>query len=352
MRTTIFKGFLVVFLLGITGFGLYKLREHQHHFLQRESDYYRPDPQAGHIHQPFVHRVVRWNEHPTGEIRMITNNLGFREDRDTRIEKPANTLRILATGDSHTDGVVNNHESFINRLEEKLNRDPAALSFEVINGGTGYYTFQHYQGFLEKWSSLQPDVYIVTVFTGNDFIEAVKEDTRNYQVMRSLKRFYNRMWLRWQAPPSGLSQGLAQLVYFRSFPEMRDAAVSIATSRLSAIGELCRKQGISLWVVLLPAKFDVDPMADLDQIMDALDLSEEEMQGNRHLASQLKQALERMNIPAIDPYDRMKAETRPLYWNADHHLSDAGHALVANQVYDMIAPIIGKSFDVDRGSSE
>ena len=100
---------------------------------------------------------------------MTTNNLGFREDEDTQENKPANTIRVLVTGDSHIDGVVYNSESFPNLLESRLNADYGSERFEVINGGVGYYGPQHYLGFLRKYAFLRPDMFIVVVYSGNDF---------------------------------------------------------------------------------------------------------------------------------------------------------------------------------------
>jgi hypothetical protein len=120
-------------------------------FLEEQSDYYMSDLVIGHIHRPNVQREVTWDEHPEGRVIMRTNNLGFREDTDTDVKKRDDTVRILVTGDSHIDGVVDNSESFPNRLEALLNSSGLGPTFEVINGGTGYYGPQHYSRFIEKY---------------------------------------------------------------------------------------------------------------------------------------------------------------------------------------------------------
>ena len=146
----------------------------QRPFIERETDYYKADEIAGHIHQPNAKREFPWEEHSTGIMLITTNNLGFREDADTPKTKPANTTRILVTGDSHTDGVVHNAESFSNQLEHLLASEYPNRQFEVVNGGVGYYAPQNYAGFIERFAYLKPDVFILTIYTGNDFIDAVE----------------------------------------------------------------------------------------------------------------------------------------------------------------------------------
>jgi len=143
-------------------------RKPPHDFLKDEAKYYVADAIAGHLHRPGVELEFSWYEHPRGMIVLRTNNRGFREDKDTDLKKAAKGVRILVTGDSHTDGVVYNSESFPNVLEEKLNAASSSPRFEVINGGVGYYTFQNYSGFLRRHIDLQPDYFIATVYLGNE----------------------------------------------------------------------------------------------------------------------------------------------------------------------------------------
>ena len=83
--------------------------------------------------------LVPWPEHPSGHIQLHSNNMGFREDAPTQVEKHG--YRVLVTGDSHTDGAVNNAESYANVLEALLNQslDPSGATqpVEVINAGVG-----------------------------------------------------------------------------------------------------------------------------------------------------------------------------------------------------------------------
>lgn len=330
----------VVFSLFVTGFfvavavGLYHIREYYKHFLRREADYYQSDPVAGHVHRPNAKRTFSWPEHPDGRIIMSTNNLGFREDGDTPAQKATNSFRVLVTGDSHMDGVVNNGESFANQLESLLNRagSPDRV-YEVINGGTGYYTFQNYSGFLEKHLHLEPDLFIVTVFTGNDFLETVTEDARNYQIFRAAKRLYYRLSLPQKSPGVPLGQGLSQIIYFKLFPEMRSEAVKIGLREFERIGRLCEQHEIRLLIILLPTKYDLEPGTLTPETMESLDLAKGDMDITRDMARSLGQSIEAKEIaPVFDPSSPMRASSGPFYWASDHHLNHDGHRFLAAEV--------------------
>ena len=168
----------------------YKTYQFKHHI--ETNPYYALDSLSGHFHSINHERMIQWPEHSNGQFNMKTNNLGFKENEPTLLQKPANTYRIIVTGDSHTDGVVNNNESFPNRLEVALNKDSSIQTYEVLNGGTGFYSFKNYSGFVEKTKTLHPDLYIITVYTGNDFVESVFYD-KDYSLSTTLRNFFYRL---------------------------------------------------------------------------------------------------------------------------------------------------------------
>ena len=89
--------------------------------VKNESDYYIIDPIVGHIHKSNAKRYYEWPEHKDGHIIFKTNNLGFRRDSDTFTDNH-DKIRILVTGDSQIDGVINNSESCCTILENLLNK--------------------------------------------------------------------------------------------------------------------------------------------------------------------------------------------------------------------------------------
>lgn len=117
-------------------------------------------------------------EHPRGEVLYKSNNFGFREDRPTSLAK-SDSVRIVVLGDSHTDGVCWNDESYANQLESLLNSQGGSRTFEVINAGTGKYSpFQYLRSYLYRILPLKPDMVIVGFYVGNDFFDMFRRDDR------------------------------------------------------------------------------------------------------------------------------------------------------------------------------
>lgn len=131
------------------------------------------------VHPPFRTTTVSTDEHSSGSIIIKRNNCGFREDADTPISKPEGTFRILVLGDSHTDGVCLNTESYANLLEADLNASDLGQKFDVINAGQ--VTFSPYQ---EWWlyetigRRFSPDLIIVGMYAGNDYWDLMQRKDR------------------------------------------------------------------------------------------------------------------------------------------------------------------------------
>lgn len=336
MKISLAKSFYVwlilVFIAGLIAAGLY-LRRRQSDFLKVESDYYVPDVLAGHVHKPYAKREYVWDEHEKGKIVLRTNNLGFREDADTEITKPEHTVRILVTGDSQTDGVVYNTESFPNLLEQKLNSTPDAPRFEVINGGTGYYTFQNYAGFLQKYLYLKPDYFIVAIYTGNDFMEAIAAAVKRGQLAPRNTPFWDRLKLR-AAPAPLVSQALNQIIYFKSSPQMKTESLEIAQQQLKEISETCFRNKIRFSVVFLPTKLDVEDRSYLLEVKNSFGLTDAEANLNQDLKASLIMWLERQNVKYLDMTGYMRGSSDALFWRKDYHLNVKGHQLVSDVLYD------------------
>jgi hypothetical protein len=98
--------------------------------------------------------------HPHQQPRLL-------EDAPTAKEKQG--LRILVTGDSHLF-VVDTRESFPNLLEAQL-RAAGHAGCEVLSSGVGYTGPLLYLRRIEGFLELQPDAVVVSLFTGNDFMD-------------------------------------------------------------------------------------------------------------------------------------------------------------------------------------
>src|SRR5919108_5792949 len=100
-------------------------------------------------------------------VRM--NSHGFR-DKERTYEKKEGTFRILALGDSYTEGVqVSLEQTFPYILEERLNSEKSGVRFEVLNlGVSGFGTAQEYLTLKHYGLEYKPDLVILNFFIGND----------------------------------------------------------------------------------------------------------------------------------------------------------------------------------------
>lgn len=324
-------------------------------YLTNESDYYVPDSFAGHFHKTHAKRTIKWGEHRNGKITMKTNNLGFRNDAETKPEKPPGTIRVIVTGDSHVDGVVNNDESVAAHLSRLLGaQGDGKTNYEVLCGGVGYYTFQNYKGLLNRFLYLNPDLFIVIMYAGNDFMDAIRfaEVEKELSVPERSKDYLDRlnralnMEFRARGP---IIQAYNQIAFFTHYPDMKDRSLRIAERELLEMQEICSRNNISFMVAILPTKLDVEPQSDtsfLGKINDTLELSEKDLSVNRLLSGYLTEFLTKRGIICIDPLEFMKTnglKFGELYWRQDYHLNDKGHQVVADALYRQLRfPLPGK----------
>jgi lysophospholipase L1-like esterase len=100
-------------------------------------------------------------------IVQATNTLGFRDNEFT-VAKPADTVRILAMGDSFTYGwLVNLNDTWVKVLESMLNQKSAKHT-EVLNLGVAGYDIWNVANLLSKRAvRFSPDL-VISSFIEND----------------------------------------------------------------------------------------------------------------------------------------------------------------------------------------
>lgn len=135
---------------------------------------YHTDYQYGH----YTIRGIRpnaeyWMTSIDGTWKFVTNNKGFRNTKDFSYDKPANTLRVLSIGDSHTQGYeVRQDFTFSAVLERFLNHH--SINAEVINSGVSGFSTAEELVFLENEGiKYNPDV-VVLGFFANDYEDNLK----------------------------------------------------------------------------------------------------------------------------------------------------------------------------------
>lgn len=297
-------------------------------FTKEHTNYLQPDSTAMFIHKPNAEVHLIWPEHPEGEIYLRTNDMGFRE-KENFLSGEEVDVRILVTGDSHTDGVVYNDESFPNILEHRLNGSADSLRVDVINGGTGFYSFRNYFGFIEKYKALKPDYFIINIFMGNDFRETLLYEPWSDGYFNVLKNAYLRgkrkVFLETASIP--LNQGLDQLYYFNTFPEDKSRALDIAKEYMQKTDSVCASEGIELIVTLLPAKSDLNE-GFRNMVQNEFGWQNADFSANDELKRLFLDFLNGEGIRTYDLEVLMGESTAKLYWDQDLHINDYSHKLI------------------------
>lgn len=117
------------------------------------------------------------------ENSAIKNSEGFK-DYQHPIEKPNDTIRIIALGDSMTYGAsVSMNNTWPNQLETKLNKLNSSRKFEVLNFGIpGASTLEEVKDFEEKGLKYNPDM-IVLQFEGDDWRDSIWIKSRGKELL-------------------------------------------------------------------------------------------------------------------------------------------------------------------------
>jgi lysophospholipase L1-like esterase len=280
-------------------------------------------------------------EHPSGRMPTYTNAMGFHKDEEVLAEAP--DLRILVAGDSHTSGVVPNAESFPNVLEVLLRDSQPRRSVEALNAGVPGTSLYNYLGMFEfLGAQLEPDVFVVAVYGGNDFMGLL-----------NLHRFFNRLPAPKFKPYGGqnqkkvkalgpLGQQLGQVAYFLDNPGDVELSMDAVASITNEIRVQCEAAGTRLICLYIPPPYDVQPQYFRDQVdpaVETLGLPREGLGVSDQLADAWLAFLERSGIPFIDLRPLYAAADESCYWQVDLHINVLGHRIAA----EALAPLVERA---------
>lgn len=285
-----------------------------------------------------------WPEHPKGRWYARTNSLGLREDADT--PRGALDLRVLVTGDSHTDGVCDNSETFANRLEAALVERHPGRTIDVANAGKGGYSFYNYLGVLERFLALElvPDVFVVTVYGGNDFEETL---TAWHFFAGTLRETGSaESWARVEAGRKVnepcMSQGMLAVEFFRSQPEELQHALDAALSLSGQIASRARGAGVVPLFVYLPSCYELDPdrsMQEFGDVARAMSLERADFARVADLGDRYLTGLRALGVDVVDLRPAFRERRSELYWKKDHHINLAGHQEVADALLEPVSKL-------------
>ena len=330
---------------------------------EREADYYVAHDILGHTHRPDARRTTPVAEHPQGAVELRTNAEGFRNDRSFAVPKPTGIWRAIVVGDSHTDGVVDNAEGFGDGLAQAITEriSPSGPTIEVVNGGTGYWGPAQYGVAFAEWAPLAPDLCIVVLYEGNDFLDAVAAEERaGRRALPRIEDHYERLYAVTDAVGERVSQQLNQDLLFAHAPATAADAVLLTREALVAARDTCADLGAPLWVLRLPPSGAVHPPAPAEAAAIRRHLGPIPWLSGRTLGEETHRQLQqvvpdvrvvdgwqplfrsarglRARVSIDDPWAHTAARSVParMFWSHDHHLSADGHAVLIERLADAI----------------
>jgi lysophospholipase L1-like esterase len=298
----------------------------------------------------------QWNPHYDAvtnyhgdEYRTIVSSQGLRNEVIT-IPKPPNVIRIIALGDSITEGGgVALENTFVKILEEFLQNEAPTQTIEVINAGTGDYgTEQELIWLRERGLHYQPDLVMVNVYLNDSRSFEPPSQTvatfHNFFVERSAFYYLSFHSIRWslatqeiQSPDFRFrhddewtskvwisnSEALTHLIqeadqdWGLAWQENELKTIETNLSRMLKLGQ---RYDFKLMLVFFPV--DVQVYAQVDTPLN-LDYPQQ------HL---LKFA-QANNIPSLDLLPVLRTQqTTDLFYDQVHLKPDT-HRLVAEAIY-------------------
>jgi hypothetical protein len=236
--------------------------------------------------------------------------------------------------------VCNNDEAFGNLLEARLRQEHPELSIESLNAGRGGYSFYQYLGTLERFLYLQPDVFVVGVYGGNDF-EFVLTQFHEYNGTQRPpgQALYGQLIdAALEINPPCLAQAFVSLKYFDVHPQQMEVALQAARDITTEILVTCMRHAVHPIFVYIPAMPDVewDRQAEIfDQVARALQISPEGLRTSDVLADSYLAFLRELRVDVLDMRTAFRA--RPgNFWLADHHINLQGQQQIAAALYPLV----------------
>lgn len=296
------------------------------------------DPRAGFRFAPHLERSFPMVDVPGGAWLRRTNGEGLREDRELFDTRP--DVFVLVAGDSHTEGICANADSFANQLEARLAAARPGQSVEVLNTGASAYTFFNELGMLENYATREPDVFVSAFFSGNDFGEALP--LHYYFRSESARGNNAELWQRLlplRGSTNALGQGLFSLAYFGANPEKVDVAVTAALEVCAQMRAVCRARGIEWIVVWIPSVFERREScrrAEIDALLAAAGLARDAVEVETALLDRTIAGLRADGVPIVDLREHFVDDGRSWYWN-DFHVNQRAHAKIAEVLEPVVA---------------
>lgn len=324
------------------------------------------DPYVGFIPIPGLVSQQRTDEY---DVTVAINSRGLR-DREFALAKPDKTVRIGIFGDSFTFGQgVEVDQTYPKLLEELLliyrDHHGSDISIEVLNFGIGKTGTSHQLAWYQKEGQLYSlDIVVVGFLAGNDFGdnlagvfrlrdgELIHNPTAYSSIRRIQAIVYSIPGYRWLSENSHLVN-LARRVATRLHDKSRKdvALTGDPSNRLIEAVELTKmliaefqtetKQNNSDFLLLsFPKRNQPAPPSDVDPTT---------LEKTSRLLWQLQQWLmaeDYFFIDFVPVFEELDPKTN--YFEVDGHWRAAGHAVVAERLFDVLSPVIWPNIQMEN----
>jgi lysophospholipase L1-like esterase len=288
------------------------------------SPYNEPNPKDKWFHRwtPNTENII---ERPEFNYPKTSNSLGIL-DMEHPKDKPAGEFRIVALGDSFTEGMgVPMDSTWPRLLQYKLNALDTSLTYRSINGGvSGSDPLYNFVMFKEQLKDYNPDLVIAVVNNSdiNDII--IRGGVERFHADSSVT-FNKGPWYEPFYQHSFLFRMYIHKVLNKDYlylsPKEREAQVVQAIEKIKScyldLQKWCTKRNIKLLIVCNPMRDEVENnFVPLGQMLEQLEAEK----------------LHTLNLLPIVKGTRTPAEILALYWPIDGHFNLQGYDLMAGAI--------------------
>lgn len=316
------------------------------------------DSRLGYRLAPGVSTRFRTAEFDT---QITINSAGVR-DRELGARQPSER-RIVVLGDSLVMAVqVPLEHTFVHRLEQNLNATASGgRTFRVVNGGVqGYGPVEEYLFHRHVTSLFSPDIVVMTLYVGNDAVEAAATASRlgataagpasepsRYDRFTQWRRRMMRRSVVLQIVRLRVTTLLGRFgwteeidpplrTYLPDAPPEIQRGLLVTRDVVARTKALTDTQGARLVVMLLPARFQVDD-GDFGRLREIVARSGKTLERDRATA-RFREALEGLHVPVMDALPALRAATSPatLYFQSTAHFTAYGHEVLAFALQDFL----------------
>jgi hypothetical protein len=234
---------------------------------------------------------------------------------------------VIVTGASNVEGKCDDRDAAPALLEALLRKRLPQDDVEVLNAACAGYTFYNFLAVLEQYAELQPDVFCLVAYGGNDFFGNLK-----------FERWFER-----RLPPRYEPYGTAaleasdddflrqlvgvevgQAAYYLNNPEGEQLSIDSALRGDAGHGAPVRRAGHPLRVRLPASAAGGQPAYLAEERRRALQLvglEEGALEVSGRIADAWIEYCAQIGIDVIDLRPRFLEADERLYWKADIHIN-------------------------------